>query len=118
MVEGWAHNPVCMGSIPIPATKQEEAYMEDNVWTGVVDLSPNLQLQYKMGLLINVVENKEIEIPIQHIVCTRSKLEKIFTTATTESLDDFYKIFNNYARAFDILAEVNENFFLAPEYHQ
>lgn len=99
------------------------------VYTGVVEINPNLHLRFELGLLIAVneiavppvdpvdpvdpIDPIDPEVPTQNIVCSRRKLGEIFTTASEQSLDDFYEIFNEYARDAEILEEVNENFFLA-----
>lgn len=82
------------------------------LWTGKLILDDGSILEYVNGLLVSVEKEK----PSQGVICTRTKLKQIFSTATNESIDIFYDYWNDYARNFQILTEMQENFFLTQVY--
>lgn len=92
--------------------------MSECSFTGKID-TPGLTLTFERGLLIEVLTPESLPEPpappviTQNVTCSRKKLGQVFTTATDQSLNDFWDYFNAYARGFQIDAEVNENFFLA-----
>jgi len=47
------------------------------------------------------------------IILTEDKIQAVFYGATTENVQEFYRVFNKYAYAFRITEEVHVNFFLA-----
>ena len=73
------------------------------------------KFEIKDKIITVTVEDKDEDgaLPFYDVTCSRKKLGQIFTSATDLALDDFYSFFGSYARDFNILEEVNENFFLA-----
>jgi putative chitinase len=67
-------------------------------------------IKYKNGLVVEVISEQTF---VQNIFCTREKLEMVFPKATKDDLDEFYDLFNKYARRARIDDLTHENFFLA-----
>ncbi len=75
----------------------------------------------KNGIVVGKIEIFEEEItpveptePIEYVgcTCTKEKLTSIFYDAQKSDIDEFYLLFERYARSFNINNETQEDFFL------
>lgn len=55
----------------------------------------------------------DVESGSTKLFTSKEKLKKIFYSASSQALDEFYKTFNEYAYVFDVSTEFAENAFLA-----